>query len=108
MDEVQTKMWLEIVNKTLIKEGFGQPLFGLQITKPNQDFGLVREIDDKWEMHVRGFKDGHLEPEIEVARKFIEHLDPRYRHTEPAISVLAEILDQYNIPYEITGEKTHD
>jgi len=98
----ETKIWLERVKQTLMNEGFSDTL--LQIVKPNQVFGLVMEIDDIWQMHVRGFEDGHLEPEIEVSKKYLEHLDPKFRHTKPAIDVLTKILNRYSIPYEITGE----
>jgi hypothetical protein len=103
MDMNQRKMWLGEVKQALKNEGFSDTIF--QIVKPNQVFGLVMKIDEIWEMHVRGFEDGHLEPEIEVSREYIEHLDPKYRYTEPAIDVLTEILDRYSIPYETSEHK---
>jgi len=77
--------WLEVIEQILYR--FGKK---------------VRKIDEIWEMHARGFEDGHFEAEIEISRDFLEHLDDRCRR--PAISELAEILDKYNIPYEIVGD----
>ena len=51
----ETKKWLERVKQALIEEGFRDTL--LQIQKPNQIFGLVKKIDDIWELHFRGFED---------------------------------------------------
>ncbi len=92
--------WLERVKQALLAEGFEDTI--LQIVKEGQVFGLVRGISSIWEMHVRGFEDGHLEAEIEISREYIEHLDGKYR--KPAISELTKILDKYDIPYEVVGD----
>jgi hypothetical protein len=96
----ETKIWLKRVEQMLIEEGFRDT--PLQIQKPNQIFGLVKKISDIWEMHVRGFENGSLDAEVEVSRDYLEHWDNRYRRS--AINELTELLDQYSIQYEITGE----
>jgi hypothetical protein len=100
----ETEIRLERVKKVLIEEGFSDTR--LQIQKPDQIFGLVKKINNIWEIHFRGFEDGHLEPEMEVSRDYLEHLDDRYRR--PAINELTEILDNYNIPYKKTDETQLD
>lgn len=99
MDNEYIKNWLKMVKKALTSEGFNDTLF--QTQKPDQTFGFVKDIEDVWQMHVRGFKDGHLESEIELRRWFIEHLGPTRR---PATIELIEILDNYGIPYRLVGE----
>ena len=97
MNEVRE--WLERVKQALYVEGFRDTF--LQVWKEGQVFGLVKKIDDIWEMHVRGFEDGHLEAEIEVSRDYLEHLNDKYRR--PAINRLSKILDRHNIPYNVVG-----
>ena len=104
MEMNETKMRLERVKQVLIEEGFRDTR--LQIQKPNQIFGLVKKINNMWEMHFRGFEDGRIEPEMEVSRDYLEHLDDRYRRA--AINELTEILDSHNIPYKRTGETQLD
>jgi len=91
--------WLQVVKEVLIQEGFQDTI--LQVRKPGQVFGLIRKLDNTWEMHVRGFDDGRLESEIEISRDYFEHFNDEYR-TE-ATSELTQILDAYRIPYEIKG-----
>jgi hypothetical protein len=90
---------LEVVREVLLAEGFKDTM--LQIVKPGQMFGLVKRLNDVWEMHVRGFEDGTLESEIEVSREYFEHLDDRYR--KDATNELLSILKQYGIPHQVTG-----
>lgn len=91
--------WLQAVKEVLLQEGFCGTIF--QTTKPGQVFGLVRKLDNVWEMHVRGFSDGLLESEIEISRDYLEHFNDRYR--TDATSELTQILDDHQIPYRITG-----
>jgi len=100
MDRVEVLADLKQVKQILRKEGFEDTL--LQVVKPGQVFGLVKKLDHPWEMHVRGFEDGHLEAEIEISRDYLEHLDDRYRTS--AAEKLGEILSNYGIPYEIKSD----
>jgi len=99
MDWMGTNEWLQKVKGVLVQEGFNDTV--LQTIKPGQVFGLVRKLDNVWEMHVRGFNDGRLEAEIEVSRDYFEHLDDDYRRD--ATLELTQILDTYQIPYRSTG-----
>ena len=91
--------WLQVVKEVLIQEGFQDTI--LQLRKPGQVFGLIKKLDNTWEIHVRGFEDGRLESEIEISRDYFEHFSDEYR-TE-ATSELTQILDAYQIPYKIIG-----
>lgn len=93
MEIKEIKIWLEQVKEALLAEGFKHTL--LQVWKPRQVFGFVKDIRNVWQMHVRGFEDGHLEAEIEISRFFLEHPNT----SQPATKELCEILDQYQIPY---------
>ena len=97
---MDTQTWLKRVENVLKEEGFEHTY--LQVWKEGQVFGLIKRIDDKWEMHVRGFEDGHLEAEIEISREYLEHLDDRYRRS--AVRELSKILSKYNIPHKVTGD----
>ena len=95
--------WLEMAREVLVQDGFRHT--PLQVVKPGQVFGLVKRVDDIWEMHVRGFDDGRLESEIEISRDYFEHLDDRFRRD--ATADLKQILDAYEVPYSIEGDISH-
>ena len=92
--------WLECVKQALLTEGFKDTLF--QMVKPGQVFGLVKDVGDAWQYHVRGFENGHLESEFEIRRHFLEHPGT----SRPATEELCRILDQHNIPYNWEGQLT--
>jgi len=88
------------IEQILREEGFQDTL--LQVQKPGQVFGLVKRLDppwEIWEMHVRGFEDGHLEAEIEISRDYLEHLDDRYRRS--AGTELSQLLSKHGVPHVV-------
>jgi len=97
--------WLQSVHQALLNEGFADPGPLQQVVKRGQVFGLVKRLDDVWEIHIRGFDDETLEAEIEVSRDYLEHFNDRYR-TDATVE-LTRILDCYGIPYTITGALPH-
>jgi hypothetical protein len=87
---------LDCVKDVLVREGFrGTPL---QVWKPGQVFGLVKPLDDVYEVHVRGYQDGTLDAEIEVSREYLEHL---IYGSSPYDHYLLEILKRHNIPHKV-------
>lgn len=94
----EMKKWLGDVKRALLDEGFEPTV--LQIVKPGQVFGLVKDISNVWQMHVRGFEDGHLESEIEISRYYLEHPST----SRPATEELRKILDQHNIQHNWEGQ----
>jgi len=99
MQWMATNEWLQRIKGALVQEGFSDTI--LQTVKPGQVFGLIKKLDNIWEMHVRGFNDGRLEAEIEVSRDYFEHLDDTYRRD--ATLELMRILDAYQILYQSKG-----
>lgn len=98
MERDEIRRWLESVEHALLSEGFNPT--ALQIVKPGQVFGLVKDLGDIWQMHVRGFEDGHLESEIEISRYYLEHPGT----SRPATEELCGILNRHNITYEWEGQ----
>ena len=91
---MNTSEWLQRVKEVLSLEGFNDTF--LQVRQSGQVFGLVKKLDNIWQMHVRGFNDERLEAEIEVSNDYFEHLDENYRRD--ATPELRQILDAYQIP----------
>ncbi|MFX1404615.1 MAG: hypothetical protein ACFE9D_09125 [Promethearchaeota archaeon] len=80
----------------LKRRGFYDPGV-LQLYKRGQAFGLVRRVDKILEMHIRGFKDGLIEAEIEISRDYFEHLGPN--SCRSAQSELESILKEEGISF---------
>lgn len=97
-DREETRRWLEDVKQALLDAGYGDTL--LQIGKPGQVFGLVKDVGEYWQYHIRGFEDGHLESEFEISRHYLEHPDT----SRPATAELRKILDERGIPYSWEGQ----
>jgi len=87
---------LDRVKEVLSGEGFRDT--PLQVWKPGQVFGLVKPLDDVYEVHVRGYQDGTIDAEIEVSREYLEHL---VYGSYPYDHYLLEILKKYNIPHKV-------
>ncbi len=94
--------WVEDVKAVLSAEGFYQPL---QEWKPGQVFGLAKNLDDSWQLHVRGFRDGPrewVESEIEPQWIYLEHLNAEHR-VSGSIHLI-QILNKHGIPYIAQGD----
>jgi len=88
---------IKLIEEILInKEGFKRTI--LQFRKEGQVFGVVKPINNFLEIHIRGYKDNTLDAELEISRKYIQHL---FRDSIPFDIVLIHILSKYNIPFEI-------
>jgi len=97
--------WLDMVQQALLEQGFVDPGPLQQVMKPGQTFGLVKRLDDVWEMHVRGFENQTLEAEIEISRDYFEHWNDRFRRD--ATPELMRILDTSGVPYSVRGDLPH-
>lgn len=87
---------LKALRKRLISEGFYDPWIA-QRWKRKQVFGLAKELSLPLEWHIRGFRDGHLESEIEVSRRFIGH---EFTPSKPFHNPLIKILHKYKVRFE--------
>ena len=61
----------------------------------------MKQIDDVFEVHVRGYADGTLDAEIEASREYLEHLTYDSR---PYNHYLLDILRKHGIPYRIVKQ----
>ncbi len=84
------------VREALLAEGFRDTV--LQIYRKGQVFGLVKPLNETLEVHVRAYRDGSLDAEVEVSRKYIEHLTAG---SEPAVEILTGVLRKHGIPYRV-------
>lgn len=87
---------LEVVKRILLNEGFYEPL--LQEWREGQVFGLVKPLNELIEVHVRGYKDGIIDAEVELSREYLEHL---WYGSKPYYGYLIDILRRYNVPFSI-------
>ncbi len=88
---------MEIIKRILIEEGFVDPS-PFQIWKEGQVFGLIKRINENFEVHVRGYRDFTLDSEIELSREYIQHpYDCR-----PFYSLMLHILVKHGIRYDFT------
>ena len=78
-----------------LSEGYTSTI--LQINKPGQKFGLIKEMDNDLENHIRFFIDNSFESEIELSREYLEHPFDCKSYYEP----LFDIFNRYNIPFQI-------
>jgi hypothetical protein len=90
--------WLDDVQASLNAEGFTSP--GLQELKAFQAFGLAKNLDSTWQIHVRGFRDAQrewIESEIEPQWIYLEHLNAEHRTS--AAPFMTQILNKYRIGF---------
>ncbi|MBA7525600.1 hypothetical protein ES705_17753 [subsurface metagenome] len=87
--------WLPRVEEALRVEGFGT---GLQIWKSGQRSGWIKAIDGGYQMHVRLFSNGIIQPEYEIHWQFIEHPNTSWS----AIEAMKSVLGNYSVPYLVT------
>jgi len=73
--------------------GFTEPP---QLVKERQVFGLSKELDDVWQLHIRGFEDGCLQAEVEMRWVYIEHASGSSRSGHPW---LRDLLLAFGIPF---------
>ena len=89
---------LRLLKERLFDEGFYDPWFA-QEWKDHQVFGLAKELSSPFEWHIRAFRDGRLESEIEISRRYIGHQSMPAR---PFHDSLIAILRKHRIQFEFT------
>jgi len=80
-------------------EGFRDPglLGAFQERKTGQKFGLIKPVNDKLEIHIRGYEDLTIDSEIELRRKYLQHLDAK---SYPCYKQIIEILRRHNLRFK--------
>jgi hypothetical protein len=86
--------WLPQVEQVLRNEGFGG---APQIWKSGQRSGWVKILAGGFQLHVRLFQNGVIQPEREVGWQYVEHLGT----SQTAVQEISLILARYSIPYQI-------
>lgn len=88
---------IEDVKNYLLNSGFKVP----ELAYPEGEiFGLTRSLDQIWELHIRGFKDGRIIPHVEVNRKFFEHLgDHRLYVAYEAYQFYRPVVNEFYLRY---------
>lgn len=92
-------LWLKAAKAVFLAEGFKREL--KQAPKPGMVWGVVRQEPDDMQIHIRAFKDGRLESEVELSNKFVQHL---WSHRRSAHVEIMEILESHGIPTERVSE----
>jgi len=83
--------YVEEVAETLLKKKFEEAK--LSISK-GELYSLRKKIDPPWEIHVRIFRDGLIESEVEVQREYLEHLGRK------KVPVVYEVFEYYEDVYD--------
>ncbi|MGB0651606.1 MAG: hypothetical protein ACPGQL_00255 [Thermoplasmatota archaeon] len=96
-DDVAT--WLAAAKAVLLAEGFRRD--PRQARKPGQVWGVIRQEPDDLQLHVRAFRDGRLESEVELSNKYVQHLWSKRRNASPEIK---EILGRNGLPTHQVSE----
>jgi hypothetical protein len=92
IDTVQTARFLENARTALLAEGFRET--PLQYRKKNQVYGLVKKHGDNLQLHVRAFRNGVIESEVELSNDYVQHLwSPR----RSAHAEIARIFEKHNV-----------
>ena len=97
---LNTLVWLKGCKAVLLAEGFKRdPL--RQARKPGQVWGVVRQEPDDMQIHVRAFKDGRLESEVELSNRYVQHL---WSHRRGAHVEVKEILARHGMPTTLVSD----
>ncbi len=87
------RVWLLSAKAVFLAEGFKRDL--KQARKPGMVWGVIRQEPDDMQIHIRAFKDGRLESEVELSNKFVQHL---WSHRRGAHEEIGEILARHGLP----------
>jgi hypothetical protein len=88
----ETARFLERARQALLAEGFHET--PLQYRKKNQVFGVVKQHGDRLQLHVRAFRNGVIESEVELSNLYLQHLwSPR----RSAHAEIARIFEKHGV-----------
>lgn len=87
------RAWLKASKAALLAEGFRRD--PRQVHKSGQAWGLIRQEPEDMQFHVRAFKDGRLEAEMELSNRYVQHLWSR--RSNAALALMDE-LERAGLP----------
>lgn len=99
MDDAELATWLKAAKAAFLANGFKRDPKAFR--KPGQVWSLIRQEDDDMQIHIRAFKDGRLESEVELSNKYVQHL---WSHRRSAHQEVMDILKQTGMPTEQVSE----
>ncbi len=99
MGREEVDLWLKACKAVLLAEGFRREI--KQAPKPGMVWGVIRQEPGDMQIHVRAFRDGRLESEVELSNKFVQHL---WSHRRSAHSEVSEILARHGLPTDRVSE----
>ncbi len=99
VDEDALGTWLKAAKAAFLAHGFKRDPKNFR--KPGQVWSLIRQEEDDMQIHVRAFKDGRLESEVELSNKFVQHF---WSHRRGAHEEIADILAETGMPTELVNE----
>lgn len=99
MGDPATETWLKAAKAAFLAHGFKRDPKAFR--KPGQVWSLIRQEDADLQIHVRAFKDGRLESEVELSNKYVQHL---WSHRRNAHEEIAAILRETGMPTERVSE----
>ena len=97
---LNTLVWLMGCKAVLLAEGFKRDPMR-QARKRDQVWGVVRQEPDDMQIHVRAFKDGRLESEVELSNRYVQHL---WSHRRGAHVEVKEILTRHGMPTHLVSD----
>jgi len=99
MEDAATATWLRAAKAAFLANGFKRDPKAFR--KPGQAWSLIRQEDEDMQIHVRAFKDGRLESEVELSNKYVQHL---WSHRRGAHEEVSAILAETGMPTERVSE----
>lgn len=99
MDDAERATWLKAAKAAFLAHGFKRDPKAFR--KPGQVWSLIRQEDEDMQIHIRAFKDGRLESEVELSNKYVQHL---WSHRRSAHEEVAAILTETGMPTEQVSE----
>jgi hypothetical protein len=87
------RAWLKAAKAALLAAGFRRD--PRQVHKAGQTWGLIRQEPEDMQFHVRAYKDGRLEAEMELSNKYVQHLWSR--RSNAALALMDE-LERAGLP----------
>lgn len=90
--DMDAEEFLARARAALLAEGFKDT--PMQYRKKDQVFGLVKDHGDRLQLHVRAFRNGLIESEVELSNRYVEHLwSPR----RSAHSEIAQVFEKHGL-----------
>jgi len=82
---------IDTVYSHLVRQGFEK---AVPAKSKGEKYSLRKPLDNTWELHLRLYREGYIEAEVEVRREYLEHLTAGKR-----LNVVYEAYEYYREAY---------